>query len=61
MSTGKLKPGQAAPKSGQYEQVRPGGARTGVERTVVRGDALPPTPTPGMTYRLADATKTKGR
>ncbi len=36
-----LKPGQTAPKSGQYEIVGPRGGRTGEERTVVRGEPLP--------------------
>lgn len=52
-----LKPGQTAPRSGQYEQVGPRGGHTGDERTVVRGEPLPPTPKPGMGYRLVDPTK----
>lgn len=56
-----LKPGQSAPRSGQYEQIGPRGGSTGVERTVVRGEPLPPTPGRGMSYRLVDPTKTKGR
>ncbi|KAB7782193.1 hypothetical protein [Methylorubrum populi] len=52
-----LKPGQTAPRSGQYEQVGPRGGRTGDERTVVRGEPMPPTPKPGMGYRLVDSTK----
>ncbi len=55
------KPGETAKRSGQYEQVGPRGRRTGVERTVTRGEPLPPTPQRGMTYRLVDPTKTKGR
>lgn len=38
------KPGQRAVRSGQYEVVGPRGGRTGEERTVVRGEPLPPTP-----------------
>jgi len=52
-----LKPGQKAPASGQYERVGPRGGRTGDEVTGVRGKPLPPTPTPGSTYRIADRTK----
>lgn len=54
-----LKPGSRAPRSGQYEIVGPRGGRTGEERTVVRKEPLPPTPKPGMGYRLVDPTKNK--
>lgn len=54
-----LKPGQTAPRSGQYEIVGPRGGGTGKERTVVRGEPLPPTPQSGQGYRLADPTKNK--
>lgn len=54
-----LKPGQTAPKSGQYEQVGPRGGKTGHEVTVVKGEPLPPTQKPGMTFTLVDATKNK--
>ena len=52
-----LKPGQAAPYSGQYELVGPSGDPTGEERTVVRGEPLPPTPQPDMLYVLSDPSK----
>lgn len=52
-----LKPGQPAPRSGQYEIRGPRGGRTGEERTVVRGEPLPPTRSPGRSYTLVDATK----
>jgi hypothetical protein len=52
-----LKPGTSAPRSGQYELIGPRGGNTGVERTVVRREPLPPTPKPGMGYRLVDPTK----
>jgi hypothetical protein len=55
----KLRPGQDAPRSGQYEQIGPRGARTGQEVTSVRGEPLPPTPRRGMSYKLVDATKHK--
>ena len=51
------KPGQTAQRSGQYEIVGPRGGETGKERTVTRGEPLPPTPKPGQTYKLADPTK----
>lgn len=54
-----MKPGQTAPRSGQYEIVGPRGGGTGKERTVVRGEPLPPTVKPGQGYRLADPTKNK--
>jgi hypothetical protein len=55
-------PGQAAPVSGLYELVGPRGGRTGKERTVVKGEVLPPPPKPGMTYRIAErAHNTSGR
>ncbi len=52
-----LRPGQTAPRSGQYEQIGPRGGRTGDERSVTRGEPLPPTPRAGMSYELVDATK----
>lgn len=53
-----FKPGQTAPKSGQYQIQGPRGGK-GPERTVVRGEPLPPTPSRGSTYALVDPTKTK--
>jgi len=58
MSTKSLKPGQTAPRSGQYQQLGPRGGE-GKEVTVVRGEPLPPTPKRGMTYTLVDPTKNK--
>jgi hypothetical protein len=57
MASTKIKPGQKAPASGQYEIVSRTGKETGVERTVVRGDPLPPTPAKGQSYKLTDRTK----
>lgn len=51
-----LKPGTPAPASGQYQQVGPRGGR-GNERTVVRGEPLPPTQSRGSTYTLVDASR----
>jgi hypothetical protein len=53
-----LKPGQPAPVSGQYQIHGPRGGK-GPERTVVRNEPLPPTPSPNSTYTLVDRTKTK--
>lgn len=54
------KPGQIAPKSGQYEIVGPRGGKTGTEVTAIKGKPLPPTPKPGQTLVLVDKTKHKG-
>lgn len=52
-----FKPGEIAPHSGQYELVGPSGEKTGEERTVVRGEPLPPTPLSEMSYVLSDPSK----
>jgi hypothetical protein len=52
-----MKPGQKAPSSGQYERLGPRGGRTGDERTVTKGEPLPPTRNPGERYILVDKTK----
>jgi hypothetical protein len=52
-----MTPGSTAPASGQYEIVGPRGGKTGVERTVTKGEPLPPTPTKGETYLLVDRSK----
>lgn len=52
------RPGQIAKRSGQYQQRGPRGG-AGKEVTVTRGEPLPPTPKPGMTYTLVDPTKNK--
>jgi hypothetical protein len=53
----KFKPGQIAPKSGQYERLGTRGGRTGDERTVTKGEPLPPTRKSGEKYVLVDKTK----
>lgn len=53
----KFKPGETAPRSGQYEIIGPRGGETGNERTVTKGKPLPPTPKPDETYKLVDKTK----
>jgi len=50
-------PGQKAPASAQYEIRGPRGGHTGQERTVVKGEPLPPTPQRGQSYTVADRTK----
>lgn len=52
-----FKPGEKAPASGQYGIVGPRGGDTGTERTVVRGETLPPTPHSGQSYKINDRTK----
>ena len=49
--------GEIAPRSGQYENIGPRGGRTGDERTVTRGEPLPPTPKSGQGYKIVDLTK----
>lgn len=53
-----LKPGQHAPQSGQYQIRGPRGGK-GPERTVTKGEPLPPTPKPHMTYDLVDPTNNR--
>jgi len=52
-----FKPGETAPRSGQYEIVGPRGGHTGVERTVTKGEPLPPTRKSGESFVLVDPTK----
>ena len=54
-----LSPGEKAPVSGLYELVGPLGGKTGKERTVVRGEMLPPSPKAGMTYRISERAHNK--
>lgn len=51
--------GAEAPVSGLYELIGPRGGRTGKERTVIRGEALPPTPKPGMHYEISERARNK--
>jgi len=50
------KPGEKAPISGQYQIIGPRGGK-GPERTVTKGEPLPPTPSAGSKYKLVDRTK----
>jgi hypothetical protein len=52
-----MKPGQPAPVSGQVEIVGPRGGRTGIERTTIQGNPLPPTRRPGEGYVTVDPTR----
>jgi hypothetical protein len=54
-----LKPGEQAPRSGQYPIVSSTGRDTGVERTVVKGKPMPPTPRKGQAYGRPDLTRNK--
>jgi hypothetical protein len=53
------KPGQKAPKSGQYGVVGPRGGNLKREITSTAGKPLPPTEKPGQGYVLVDETKHK--
>lgn len=53
----KLSPGTKASASRRYEIVGTRGGRTGVERTVVKGEPLPPSPHRNEGYRIADRTR----
>ena len=44
------RPGEKAPVSAQYEIIGPRGGATGRERTVAKGEILPPTPVPNQSY-----------
>lgn len=56
---GTLKPGETAPKSGQYGERNTRGSKTGREATVTRNEPLPPTEKKGYTWKLDDPTKHK--
>jgi len=52
-----FKPGEMAPRSGQYEIIGKRGGHIGDERTATKGKPLPPTPQPGQVYQLVDPTR----
>jgi len=54
-----FKPGEVAPVSGFYELIGPRGGHTGKERTVVKGEVLPPTPKSGMEYEISERVHNK--
>lgn len=53
------KPGEVADRSGEWEIRGPRGGHTGQERTVARGERLPPTPERGQSYTLHRAAHNK--
>lgn len=53
------KPGQTAPRSGQYGVKGPRGGDLGREVTVTKGEPFPPTQQSGQKYTLNDPTKHK--
>jgi hypothetical protein len=57
MGSKNLKPGQTAPASGQYPIIGPRGGDTGKERTIIKGEPMPPTPKTGQTYGKPDLTR----
>jgi hypothetical protein len=58
MKNNYYKPGEKAPASGQYQIIGKRGAK-GNERTIVKGEPMPPTPKAGQKYLLVDATNNK--
>ena len=56
-----LKPGQKAPTSGQYGLRGQRGADQRREATITKGEPAPPTPKPGMKWKLNDRTRHKGK
>ncbi len=62
MSKGNIqKSGEIADTSGIYGIVGPRGGHTGIERTVVKGEPLPPVLEPGQGFVLLDPTNTDGK
>lgn len=55
----RYRPGEKAPLSGQYEIVGSRGGRTGEERTIIKGERIPPPPKAGQSYIPVDPTKNK--
>ncbi len=49
-----LRPGEKAPASGLYPIVGPRGGDIGKDRTVVKGEPMPPTPKSGQGYGKPD-------
>lgn len=54
----KVKPGESAPFSGQYQEVGPHGGRK-KEVTLPKGHTVPPTHKKGSTYKLVDRSNNK--
>ena len=53
-----LRPGDPAPRSGQYVEIGPRG-RKGHEVTVAKDERLPPTTKKRSSYKLVDPTRNK--
>jgi hypothetical protein len=53
-----LKPGEPAPRSGQYRRIGPRGGKA-PEITAIKGKPLPPSPIKGATYSMVVANKNK--
>ncbi|MHB8152675.1 MAG: hypothetical protein ACYDG3_06350 [Bacillati bacterium] len=53
-----LKPGEIAKYSGEYQIIGPRGGH-GDERTIVQGEAAPPTPLPNSHFKLVRPAKNK--
>ena len=51
-----LRPGDQAPRSGQYQEIGPRGGK-GREVTSVKGEKLPPTTKPGSSYNIDNILK----
>lgn len=54
-----LRPGSRSPVSGQLKVVGPRGGVSGKEITSIKGRTLPPSPAPGVTYKVTDPTNNK--
>lgn len=53
------RPGETVPESGLYELTGPRGGSKRQEVTATKGEPFPPTPEPGMRYKLVTLTKHK--
>lgn len=53
-----LKPGNTAPKSGQYLEIGPRGGEK-KEVTISKGETMPPTEIPNSYFKLVDPSKNK--
>lgn len=53
------KPGEIVPESGLYELTGPRGGSKGQEVTATKGEPFPPTPEPGLRYKLVISTRHK--
>lgn len=56
-----FKPGEIVPESGRYQLINADGSSEEREVTSTKGEHFPPTPEPGMHYRLVDLTRHKDK